>query len=335
MSSTPARNLNSVNAAVAGSTAFRIVSTDGTLDENEIDHKPSSPMDWSIDEILDEAGDLAALPHVVLKLIQMTGDSSVTASDLEKVILTDQAVAARVLALANSAYFGLPRKIFFVREAVVFLGFKTVRNLAMTVNAINMFLGRTDTLSIARAQLWHHSLNVALASRMLAEHLNRTGSTNVNSEQAFTAGLLHDIGKMVLDLALPDRYMAALKLINDRGLRLYDIEDKIFPFRHGEVGAALATKWNLPAALCDAIKHHHDPEAAEVDVQLVAVIALANELTDYCSKLVDGPEEIAETAPAMHGASCEILHISPEQLPDLIMGCQTEFEKGMALHSCV
>ena len=298
--------------------------------------RPGSTVpDWPMKRILEEAGELAAVPHVVLRLIQMTNDPTVTAGDLEKVILTDQAVAARVLALANSAYFGLPRKVFFVREAVVFLGFKTVRNLAMTVNAINMFLGMSDTLSVARGQLWHHSLDVALASRKVAEYLHKSDRADLNSEEAFTAGLLHDIGKMVLDLAMPERYLTAVKLVNERGVRFADIEDKLFPFSHAAVGAALAETWNLPNVLCDVLRYHHDPIRAEVNPNMVAAVSLGNEITDYLSKLVDGPDQIAETATAIHNQACEMLCIRPDELPDLIITCQGELEKGATLHGCV
>jgi putative nucleotidyltransferase with HDIG domain len=295
----------------------------------------SSVPDWPMQRILEAAGELAALPHVVLRLIQMTNDPTVTAGDLEKVILTDQAVAARVLALANSAYFGLPRKVFFVREAVVFLGFKTVRNLAMTVNAINMFLGMSDALSVARGQLWHHSLDVALTSRKVAEYLHKSDRADMNAEEAFTAGLLHDIGKMVLDIAMPERYLAAVKLVNERGVRFADIEDKLFPFTHAAVGAALAETWNLPNILCDALRYHHDPIRAEINPHLVAAVSLGNEITDYLTKLVDGPEQVAETATAIHNQACDMLCIRPDELPDLILACQAELEKGITLHGCV
>jgi putative nucleotidyltransferase with HDIG domain len=295
----------------------------------------SSVPNWPMERILDAAGELAALPHVILKLLQMTNDPTVTASDLEKVILTDQAVAARVLALANSAYFGLPRRVFFVREAVVFLGFKTVRNLAMTVNAINMFLGKSDSLSISRAQLWHHSLDVALISRRVAEHLHKTGRVDLSGEEAFTAGLLHDIGKMVLDLAMSDRYLTAVKLVNERGVRFVDIEDKLFPFTHAAVGAALGRNWNLPDILIDAIQYHHDPIRAEVHPKLVATVSMGNEITDYLTKLVDGPDQIQEAAPALYNQACEQLCMTVEELPDLILACQSELEKGISLHSCM
>jgi putative nucleotidyltransferase with HDIG domain len=289
----------------------------------------------TVGDILDRAGELAVLPHVLLHLMRMTNSPDASAIDLEEVILTDQAVAARVLALANSAYFGLPRKVYFVREAVVYLGFRTMRNLAMTVHAVNMFLGRSDALSLSRAHLWHHSLDVALTAKRTAEHLKRKGLAQVSSEMAFTAGLLHDIGKMVLDLAMPAEYLLAVRALAERGMHFVDVEGRMFPYSHSEVGAALGERWNLPEPLIDALAHHHDPEHAEVDQPLVAVVALGNELTGYLRHLVDGPEQITAVAPALYGESTRLLGLKPDDLPELIVACQMELEQGMALHSCL
>ena len=120
-----------------------------------------------LEQILDGADDLPALPQVVMRVLDLTVDPKATTADLERIIGMDQALAARILELANSSYYGLPRRISTLREAVVFLGAKTLRNQAATITAFNSFLGRSDTPALARRALWRHSVDTAQCARVI------------------------------------------------------------------------------------------------------------------------------------------------------------------------
>ena len=280
-------------------------------------------------EIVDRAGELAALPQVVMRLIDLTSDPKASASDVERVIQSDQAVAARVLTLANSSYYGLPRRVSSIREAVVFLGFKSVRNLAMTVTAFNMFLGKSDDASLARRDLWRHSLNTALCTRVICGWLHSTDAKNVSAEEAFTGGLLHDIGKMGLDIALPKEYSEAVKEAHRAGLRLHEVEMEFLPYSHALVGSALATQWNLPPLLCDALEYHHSPMDSQVNPHLVSVVSLADEIAETLHEQVLTNQE--NVTPQIESQGADVLRFSQDTLHGIFVACRLEMEKGLAL----
>jgi putative nucleotidyltransferase with HDIG domain len=283
----------------------------------------------TLDEVVAEAGDLAALPQVILKLIDLTADPKVSALDVEKVIQIDQGTTARVLTLANSSYYGLPRRISSVRDAVVFLGFKAVRNLAMQVTAFNMFLGKSDSASIAKRNLWKHSLNTALATKVICKRLRPGDAKLVEAEDAFTAALLHDMGKMALLTAYPKNYTAALMITEKSNLTFYNVERDFLPFTHSVVGNAMAQQWSLPDGLCDTILNHHTPLDAQVSLPLTAVVALADEIANgrherqSAQVVLDDEENQCDAA--------TILGFEPSTLQILNDACKLEIEKGLAL----
>ena len=135
--------------------------------EQPLTEQPKKASADTLDDILDGAGELAALPQIVMRVIDMTADPKAIPADLERVIGMDQALAAKLLTLANSSYYGLPRRISSLREAVVFLGFKTLRNMAMTITTFNLFLGRADADSLIRRAIWRHSVDAAQCAKVI------------------------------------------------------------------------------------------------------------------------------------------------------------------------
>lgn len=302
------------------------------LTVDAIDRSKYSGKKMSIDEIVAEAGDLAALPQVILKLIDLTADPKVSAADVEKVIQTDQGTTARVLTLANSSYYGLPRRISSVKDAVVFLGFKSVRSLAMQVTAFNMFLGKSDEASLARRDLWRHSLYTGLCSRVICKWLRPEDAKIVDSEEAFTASLLHDMGKMALESAMPEQHTNAIAAAAASGLRFHQIEQNYFPYNHSIVGSVMAERWSLPESLCDTVLNHHHPLDAQVNPSLTAVVALANEISQGLHNPVASSDAEATEEESVNEAAT-ILKFSPEVIRGLNDACKLEMDKGIALSS--
>ena len=201
--------------------------------------KPASNPMTMLEQILDGAADLAALPQVVMRVMDLTNDPKATAADLEKIIALDQALAAKILTLANSSYYGLPRRISTLREAVVFLGFKTLRNMAMTITTFNMFLGRSDTPALARRDLWRHSVDTAQCARIIAGLLHPVAQEAVGVDQAYTCGLLHDVGKMALDRSRHALFVSITQIAHSHKVRFSVVETEVLPFGHGQIGSSL------------------------------------------------------------------------------------------------
>ncbi len=285
----------------------------------------------TLEQILDGAADLAALPQVVMRVMDLTTDPKATAVDLEKVIGMDQALAAKILTLANSSYYGMPRQVTTLREAVVFLGFKTLRNLAMTITTFNLFLGRSDTPALARRALWRHSIDTAQCARVIVGLLHPAAQEAVGADQAYTCGLLHDVGKMALDQSRHALFVAITEMSRAHHVRYSVIETQVLPFGHGQIGAALAARWNFPAALCEAIAFHHTPRAAELNPKLTATICLANEVAHFLEETAVSEDETAWGA--LHEACHEAMfpvRVSEDGLRAMTRACRTEIDKGLS-----
>ena len=282
----------------------------------------------SLEDILAGDSDLAALPQTVMRVIDLTADPKATAADLERVIGIDQALAARILTLANSSYYGLPRRISSLREAVVFLGFKTLRNMAMTITTFNVFLGRSDTDSLVRRAIWRHSVDTAQCAKAITSLLTPTIAEEIGTDQVYTCALLHDIGKMALDRSRHALFTALLGMAEDKSIRYWKIEAQALPFPHGQIGAALAAQWNLPPMLCEAIGFHHTPRAAELNPKLTATVCLANEIAHF---LQDIP--LQTDFEALQVACAEAvtpLRISEIGLHGMVRSCRMELDKGLS-----
>lgn len=280
------------------------------------------------EDILAGASDLAALPQIVMRVIDLTSDPKATPADLERVIGMDQALAARLLILANSSYYGLPRRISSLREAVVFLGFKTLRNMAMTITTFNLFLGRADADSLMRRAIWRHSVDTAQCAKAVTSLLPPAVQEEVGTDQAYTAALLHDIGKMALDTSRHGLFTALVGLAETKHIRYSLIEMSALSFGHGEIGAALAGRWNLPPMLCEAIACHHAPHAAALNPKLAATVSLANEIAHFLS---DFPPETDMIVFQDACADAVIpLRISETGLAGMVRACRTELDKGLS-----
>ncbi|MGI4791160.1 MAG: HDOD domain-containing protein [Janthinobacterium lividum] len=282
----------------------------------------------SLEEILAGDSDLAALPQVVMRVIDLTADPKATPADLERVIGMDQALAARILTLANSSYYGLPRRISSLREAVVFLGFKTLRNMALTITTFNLFLGRSDSESLVRRAIWRHSVDTAQCAKAVTSLLSPAMREEVGTDQVYTCALLHDIGKMALDRSQHSVFAAIVAMANAKSVRYSAIEAHALPFHHGEIGAALATRWNLPPMLCEAIGFHHTPRAAELNPKLTATVCLANEIAHF---LQDIPQE--KDFEVLQDACAEAvipLRVSETGLHGMVRACREELDKGLS-----
>ena len=225
----------------------------------------------SLENILEAVNDVPALPQIVLRVMQLTEDPESTAQDIHKILDQDQAMTARVLRLANSAYYGFARRIATVSDAVVLLGFKTIRGIVLAAAVSDLLQKKYEGYALEEGELWRHSQACAIAARLIARHCRFT-----NLDLAYTAGLLHDIGKVILNRYMKEAYHEVVELVTSQEIPFMDAEDRILGFNHAMVGARLAERWSLPAQLVESIEKHHQPGHASEDQKLTAIVHLAD-----------------------------------------------------------
>jgi HD-like signal output (HDOD) protein len=218
--------------------------------------------------------DLPTMPHVASKVLELSSDPDTSADRLQQVIADDQAMTARILKIANSAMYACSRRINTLSEAIVMLGFNSIRSLVVTSAARNLYGGSGARLGLKERLLWEHSIGTAFACRLLAERRHPA-----LREEAFLAGLMHDIGKLVLNLQVPDRFEEIVQIVYNENREFHATERELLGFDHGRVGALLVNKWKLSPVLEEVIGEHHTPESLGADRPLLLHLDLANRLS--------------------------------------------------------
>jgi len=211
---------------------------------------------------------LPTLPLVASRLLESIADPEAASSEeIGAVIALDPALTARTLKLANSDFYGFPRKVGTVDLAVVVLGPDTIRDLVLGAAVFQTLDPSRKTLT----GLWSHSLACGVAARALADRIRY----RLESE-AFAAGMLHDIGKVALRQTYPDRFDAAVALVREQGISMSVAERGVLGSDHAEVGGWLAERWGLPGDLVEAIACHHRPEQARLNTELTSLVHIAD-----------------------------------------------------------
>ena len=223
-----------------------------------------------------ELADLPPLPAVATRLLRALGDTDTALGELAQLISMDSGLAAKVLRLVNSAYYGFPRQVTTISHAVVILGFNTVRNLALAVAVFDKFPFGPDA-PIDPMRFWEHSVGVAVCAQILAKR--KRLSVKV-VEEAFLAGLLHDIGKLFLCQHFPEAYRCALADAWRQKVRVGVAEQAHCGASHVIVGKRIADRWNLPPALVATIWRHHDAARCSPEhFEMAALVSVSDALT--------------------------------------------------------
>jgi putative nucleotidyltransferase with HDIG domain len=229
-------------------------------------------VDLTPEGLVADIEDLATLPEVALRIANMVDDPTSSAIDIGREISNDAALTARLLRVANSPAFGQHGKIVTISRAIAVLGVRQVRDLTVGLTAIRTFDGIANSL-VTMESFWRQSVLCAVAAGHIVAQ--RGGG---RGESPFVAGLLHDIGQLVLFNRVPELARQALLMSVDAAddLGLYLCERKVMGFDHGAVGVALARKWGLPLSLQECIQFHHEPERAQAHPIEVATVHIAN-----------------------------------------------------------
>lgn len=228
----------------------------------------------TLDKVLQRVGDLPAMPEVVAEAVDLMSRTDTDMSEVATTIARDPALTVKLLKVANSPYYGMRQVVGSLKLAMVILGAREIRNILIGVTMMDTF-DDAKTAPITRGNFWEHSFRVAALSKRISEHFN----LRFQGED-FIAGLLHDIGKLVLYRQLPREYAPVFKQASASHAEIEGLEIAAFGFDHSDAGGAVAKVWNLPETLRDAVLYHHVKDGRSLnsakDPKLAAVVRLAN-----------------------------------------------------------
>lgn len=279
--------------------------------------------------IVEGLGQVPTLPAIVARALEILNQPNASAEQAARLIGQDLALSAKVLRLANSAFYGIPRTISSVDQAIVILGFQTVRSLVMSASVMKI-LGRGGKGSVDRRGVWRHSVATALACRLLSRKVGRR--LGLDTEALFMAGLLHKIGVMILDSAVQSEYEAALLAAASEDAKpLPLIEREMLGTDHAALAGMLCEKWGLPDELRIPIANHIFPRDAKTWVEQASVIHLASHLSE-----VSGFAAFVGVSqwPVDPGI-LEIIGLTPMDIPELGEALKVELSKAESFFALI
>lgn len=271
----------------------------------------------SLEHLLKDVSALPSLPLLYNRLDEAINHPRSSIADIAKVMSEDQGLASRVLKLANSPLFGYFSKIDTITQAVTIIGIQQVRDLALAISVMGLFKGIPEDL-ITMDRFWKHSIACALTARVLA-----TSRRETNLERFFVAGILHDIGRLVMFLRIPDLCREMIETASQERLCLHDVERRRLGYDHADLGGALLRQWKLPLRVADPVENHH---CCAMSGQFPRESAIL-----HCSDLIAHALELGtsgdELVPTLYPGAWERLGISTFQLPTLILQIESQFEE--------
>ena len=266
-----------------------------------------------------EIRELPSMPQVVHKVIEKSRNPNCSVKELSELVARDQGLVSRILRLVNSAFYGFSRRISTINLAITILGLRNVRNLVINVGLAGFFRGGGSESRETRLRLWEHSVETAVGAMTLARMRKMS-----EPDEAFTAGLLHDIGRIALDYQHHDLSARIENLVSEEGLSPGLAEEKVIGVDHGAIGAWVAAQWNLPRMLCDAIRFHHDPARCALEapqsLPLTYVVSAAEALSDLRHSVEDNMESHLWHPAVVH------LALTPEETREVLDAMEREKE---------
>lgn len=270
----------------------------------------------TLEQALAKLRDLPSLPAVVMELIQTFDQSDIGIGELAAKISKDQALAAKTLRLANSSFYGLQSRVRTIEQAIVVLGFDSVRSLVTAAGIVGQF-NRSGNSDFNFTAFWRHAVGTALCSKSLARLAKR------NQEFGFVSGLLHDIGRLVLVTHFPEQYGAVLERQSKTGSHALCAEREVLGLDHAQVGRALAQHWKFPELIQRAIGNHHAPAPADLG-DIPSVVHVANVIVHGLD--LGGEQE--EQVPALDQNAWDSLGIDVNGLRRVFSETESEFENA-------
>jgi len=260
-----------------------------------------------VDTIIRTVENLRPMPTSITRALRAIEDSSATSTEISEIIGLDQALSASILQSANSVAMGFSTDCSKLSEAVMRLGFKRLKGLILGIAAVGPFNQSLKGYRFGAGELWNHSISTAVSAEWIARELRYP-----DPEEAYTAGLLHDMGKLFLDQFVFSDYTRIVDLMHKYKLTLYMAEEQLLGIDHAKVGGLIAEKWNFPVVLVDAIRYHHTPSFARSNQRLPAIVNVANSYFEN-----KGNQNALFFERSIHPETYQILNISQERIDQM------------------
>ncbi len=268
-------------------------------------------------ELVSDVAELVALPDVCFQVNEMVEDPYCSAVELAQVIGQDPSLTAQLLRIANSPYYGFPSHVSTITRAIAIVGTRDLAELVLATSVVNTFSDYPASV-IDIDEFWHHSFMTAMMARGLAAH---TRTPILHKERLFVAGLLHDIGRLVMGLRIEELVKVMHVRTQERVEPLPEVERLVFGLDHAEVGAELMKAWRLPEGLQQVARFHHEPEQAESHQLEVALVHIASQVVaaEQNNELLLDPEQSQENV------AWEITGLSEEAVESALMEAVSEY----------
>lgn len=283
--------------------------------------EPAMPA-GGVEALVTGVGTLLSLPTVVARLDKVVNDPLSSNRDVVRVIGEDPGLTARLLQLANSALYGFPAKVDTITRAVAIIGTHQLRDLALATGVVDLF-GGADGEPLSLDAFWRHSVACGVAARVLA-----TCRREANVEHFFIAGLLHDVGRLVLLSELPDRFHGMIAESATQGELLYEVERRTLGFDHAEVGAALLRSWNLPESLALAVGLHHRPCPSNGACHTGAAVV---HVADIIAHALEAGASGEHFVPPLDTRAWDHLRLPATALPWVLRQLESQYEDAVGM----
>ena len=270
--------------------------------------------------LVDKVQGLPTLPSMLNNINQMILNPRTSAKEVAQVISSDPALTSKVLRVVNSSFYGFPNRITTITHAIVILGFNTIKSIVLSSTIFDVFRRTVKPGDFDRTEFWKHSIGCGAAAKVVGRRLNYP-----MLEELFIAGLLHDVGKIVMDQFIPDKFVEVLNLVRTKDILIVDAEAQVLGATHADVGAWLFEKWNLSKGLVETTRCHHNPALASDNPKFAEIIHVADILVRAIRFGSGGDNKI----PAISESAWNSLGLQNGEMDDLLGQTGQEIEKAM------